>query len=172
MSVIQPFTEAEVRQANSAWGANCGPTALAFALQTTLDKVRPLIPRFAEKRFTNPTMMREAIHAAGRSFRDVSVPVRNRSGGLDIEPMFEPQLTIVRVQFTGPWTAPGANKLWAYRFTHWITTWAERSVPLVFDCNGGILSFDEWERDIVPEIIKTIPKADGGWHPTHIWRLR
>lgn len=41
------FTEDDMRCAAEAWGCNCGPSALAFALQTTLDAVRPALPGFA-----------------------------------------------------------------------------------------------------------------------------
>lgn len=35
-----PFTEDEMYAAAREWGCNCGPSALAFALQVPLDRVR------------------------------------------------------------------------------------------------------------------------------------
>lgn len=166
-----PFTEAEALAANKNWGANCGPQALAFALQCKLDRAYNLISGFAAKRYMNPTMMSNAIYQAGRTFKSIPVPKRNAGGGLDIEPMFDARIAIVRIQFTGPWTKAGANPKWGYRFTHWIATWHEREVPLVFDCNCGIEAVSTWEIEVVPRITESIENADGGWFPTHIWRL-
>lgn len=182
-----PFTEEQAQAAHDQWGCNCGPTALAFALQMPLSFVRPLLPDFPARKYTNPTMMREALKSAGQDFRIIKVPVRTPGGGLDIATMYgeNPKLKpdepfsmmtdspphLVRVQWTGPWTKAGANPKWGYRMTHWICTWLQRSVPLVFDCNGGVMHHEKWEAGIVPLITASIPRADGGWYPTHIWRL-
>lgn len=166
------FTEDEARAAYDAWGCNCGPSALAFALQCSLDKVRPLIPDFEAKRYTSPTMMRTALETVGRNFIDVRPKPRTAGGGLDIEPMFCHLMSLVRIQWTGPWTAPNANPKWAYRQTHWIATWTERNVALIFDINGGVRGPQSWEEEIVPMILEGIPRADGSWYPTHIWRLK
>ncbi len=125
------FSAAEAEQAHKDWQCNCGPTALAFALQCSLEEVRPLLPGFSEKRYTNPTMMRHALGLAGRKFAALST---NRvmddnpwgAGAFDVEP------TLIRVQWTGRWTEEGANPKWAYRYTHWICTF-EQDGPMVFD---------------------------------------
>ena len=162
------FTEAEAQAAYDEWGCNCGPTALAFALQCSLEYVRPLIPRFEERRYTNPTMMKAALQAANVNWREVRKP--NQDVMFD-QDEYQGRISLVRVQWTGPWTAPGANPRWAYRQTHWIATWTERSVPLLFDCNGGMRGPMSWEDEIVPVLTREIPRADGGYFPTHIWRL-
>lgn len=184
-----PFTDEQVRTAYQTWGCNCGPLALAFAMQMPLSFVKPLIPNFQSKRHTNPTMMRAALNAAGQEFKVIQLPVQKPGWGLDIAPMYgersNPPLDycpcpyktespphLVRVQWTGPWMEAGAKPKWRYRHTHWICTWLERGRPLVFDCNGGIMHHDTWETEIVPMICETIPQADGGWLPTHIWRLK
>lgn len=167
-----PFTEAEAQAAYDEWGCNCGPAALAFALRTKLDGVRMLIPDFDKKRYTSPGMMKAALKNAGIGFMAVTF-------GTKWQPyLFDDKTALVRVQWTGPWTAPGANPKWAYRQTHWIATWLEKTMrnessraTMVFDCNGGIRSFDSWEREIVLLLTKHTPRADGGWFPTHIWRL-
>ena len=85
---------------------------------------------------------------------------------------FAPELrgiALTRVQWGGPWTAPGANPKWAYRQTHWIASWSERGVPLLFDVNCGIDRFGGWEEQTVPELVKLYPRADGTWFTTHIW---
>lgn len=160
---VYPFTEAESRQAAQEWGCNCGPNALAFALQVKLDVVRPAIPGFESKRYTSPSMMKQALAGLGSPY--VDIPASRQE-------MFSVITALVRVQWTGPWTEPGMNPRWAYMHTHWITTFKGRSdEALLFDCNGGVRSFESWETEIVP-ILTNYPRAYGGWEPTHIWRLR
>lgn len=181
-----PFSEEDARRAFEEWGCNCGPTALAFALQTTLDKVRPLFPDFESRRYVSPTMMKWALETAGISFQAVRKCSRSSGSATDqrptapwlssdlicdIGPATRGRFSLVRIQFTGPWTAPGSNPRWAYRHTHWITSWSERRVELVFDCNGGVRSLNSWETEIVPLLTSNIQRADDGWFPTHIWRL-
>lgn len=60
-----PFTEAEFKAASDAWGCNCGPSALAFATQKSLEAARHAIPGFEAKRYTSPTMMRDALAFLG-----------------------------------------------------------------------------------------------------------
>jgi hypothetical protein len=173
-----PFTEDEARTANSEWGCNCGPAALAFALQVPLDKVRAaLAPTgFEQRRYTSPTMMREALANLGQDFD----AVRNPSGFADRgrAVMFARQMALVRIQWTGPWTADGKTQKWAARQTHWICCWADAhdvwqgGRRLVFDINGGMRTFDSWEREIVPLIVAEYPRADGGWYPANVWRLK
>lgn len=157
------FTEDDVQAAHDEWGANCGPTALAFALQIPLDDVRDAIPGFDDKRYTSPTMMRQALEHLGRPFQVIRPADRST--------MFQWSPSLVRVQWTGPWTAPNANPRWAYRHTHWIATYmVERQAAMLFDCNGGIRGFQSWQDEIVP-LLTNYDRADGGWHPTHVWKL-
>jgi hypothetical protein len=162
------FTEEQAKQASDEWGANCGPNALAFVLQKTIGEVRTLIPDFERKRYTSPTMMKSALHAAGRLFTNWAPEEQN---------LFHVDFAaLVRVQWTGPWTAPGMNPRWAYGYTHWIATWRNGSdhLPagdLVFDVNGGIRTFESWKTIIVPILTGLHKRGDGGWKPTHIWRL-
>jgi hypothetical protein len=172
VKLAYPFTEEEFNVAAREWGCNCGPSALAFATQKRLDAVRHAIPGFAEKRYTSPLMMKAALEFLRTPF--VAVTVREKRHPADVEGMFAGTPTLVRVQWTGPWTAPGANPKWAYRQTHWIVAWHGNveGAPMVFDCNGGVRGFSSWEDEIVPLILQAcVPRADGGWYPTHIWRL-
>lgn len=166
--ITYPFTQEEAEAAFNEWGCNCGPTALGFALQLPLSKIRPLILGFDEKRYTSPSMMKAALLLADKPYSPVRFPTKETMFDNDL---FRGRMSLVRIQWTGPWTAPDANPRWAYRQTHWITTWTERGVPLLFDCNGGIRGPDSWESEIVPVLTESIPRADGGWFPTHCWRL-
>jgi hypothetical protein len=187
MNYDYPFTMEEFEQANRDYGCNCGPSALAFALQVPLSEVRGQIPGFEERGYTSPTMMKSAVANLGRKFV---------AAVADVENMFAPQIALVRVQWTGPWTKPGANAKWAYRMTHWTACWrtnrrcncrdsafmeatcgqcgrtGEITSDFVFDCNGGIRSFESWKKEIVPLLTATYPRADGGWFATHIWRIQ
>lgn len=160
-----PFTEAECKAAYEEYGCNCGPTALAFACQLKLSAVRHAIPDFDAKRYTSPTMMKAALKNLGVSFKPYEF-IRVYAG------MFGERPALTRIQWTGPWTAPTANPKWAYRLTHWICTWkpADGSHK-VFDVNGGILDYEDWKNTVVPVIVASIPRADGSWFQTHIWRL-
>lgn len=163
MPYTYTFDANEMTQAAQDWGCNCGPSALAFALQVSLDEVRGLIPDFETRRYTSPTMMKAALAAAGVSFTQIRE--------LDRYGMFQETVSLVRVQWTGPWTAATANPKWAYWHTHWIATVLEGNTPVVFDCNSGMTTLESWECDLVPLITKQISRADGGWFPTHIWQL-
>lgn len=157
------FTEEEAQAAHDEWGCNCGPAALAFALQADLSAVRHAIPGFDDKRYTSPTMMKAALAYLGRAYEVRPV---SRAGMFDID-----RVTLVRVQWTGPWTAPGANPRWAYGATHWIAAYLHFGHRLVFDINGGISFFEDWDSKIAPVLAALHKRADGRWLPTHCWAL-
>lgn len=170
MPVIQPFTEEQFRTANAEWGCSCGPGALAFALQTSLDHARYLLPKF--EGYVNPTMMKAALKEAGRRFSDFRPPPAKPGYCQDIEKMFSERMAVCRIQWEGPWTDPGASPRWAYRHTHWVATWMERSVCLMFDVNSGIVGLEKWDVEIASQIMAEIPKASGHWSVTHVLRLQ
>lgn len=149
----------EADAAHDAWGCNCGPGAIAAILNMRLDEVRPLLGDFERKRYTNPTLMWEILNRTGRPWRRC---------GKDW-----PVFGLARIQFEGPWTAPGVNPKAAYRMTHWVASWKHPDRGHgVFDINQtdngtGWARFEDWERFIVPAIVESIPRANGKWHVTH-----
>lgn len=161
-----PFTQEQANAAADSWGCNCGPAALAFACQKPLDAARYAIVDFDRKRYTSPSMMRAALAELRREIVTVRRPTRDE--------MFSHLPSLVRIQWTGPWSKPGVPAVAAYRHTHWVCCWLEGpeiegGPPLVFDVNGGVLHVSDWENEIVPLLL---PKdGDGKWHPTHVWRL-
>lgn len=164
-----PFTQAEFEAAHCEWGCNCGPSALAFVLGSSLDRVRPAIPGFEGKRYTSPSMMRFATAAMAMT---LSVLENEPPDGLSVEEMFVgggPSL--VRVQWCGPWTRPGVPPVARYRNTHWVVAFVRNGQRSVFDCNGGVRDFGSWCSEIVPAILESYPKANGLWYPTHRWRV-
>ncbi len=176
-----PFTAAEFNDANDRWGANCGPGALAAMLGLKIDDVRSHIPKFDERRYTNPSMMQAALRSLG-------VPYREVDDGLDRESL-EPgdverakfkQITnwpvygLMRIQWEGPWCNPGVPPAAAYRYTHWIGVVKDEramSGSFFFDINGGWFEPNYWAIEVVEPITKEIKRATGFWHPTHRWEL-
>lgn len=154
------FTAEDAARASEEWGANCGPTAIAAIIGMTLDEVRPHMGDFERKGYTNPTLMWETLNRLGRPWRKS-------------KPEW-PGYGLVRIQWEGPWTEPGANPRWAYRHTHWVGGWrTEQRGYGVFDINAigngtGWCALADWERVIVPWILReAVPRANGKWHITH-----
>lgn len=166
------FSANDLMQASQEWGCNCGPAALAFALQRRLDVARRAIPDFESKRYTSPTMMKKALANLAVGYEQIECEAvrdpRLRSVMCNAFP------SLVRVQWTGPWTAPGANPRWAYSRTHWIAAWLDsyREREMIFDCNSGIVEFNHWTDEVIPKLTACYKNADPfGWYATHVWRL-
>jgi len=159
-----PFTEAEFAQAARDWGCNCGPSALAFALKIPLAEVRGAIPEFERKGYTSPTMMKAALDALGVAWTAHKPPSPQEMHVVN-------RVCLVRVQWTGPWTALGANPRWAYGATHWVCSYWFDGHPCVFDCNGGTVPLNSWRHSTVPFILSHIKRSNGGWFVTHLWSI-
>jgi hypothetical protein len=155
-----------LEEAQSAWDGkfNCGPAAICAALNLTPDELRPLMPGFAEKGYTNPTLMFETLDRCKVNYRRVyrgDTPMPH-----DAFPVLRHGL--VRIQFGGPWTNPGVPMRVRYRQTHWIA--ARNQSTEIFDamCVGGWTLFKEWSTKLMPWLIRECyPKATGRWWPTH-----
>jgi hypothetical protein len=157
------FSEEDAQHAYETWGANCGPNALAFALQLPLEAVRTHIPHFEERRYTSPSMMRAALFNLKRGYLVMPRPAQSL--------MFHEQPALVRIQWGGPWIINGKPARWAARQTHWIATWFNEFIPMVFDVNGGIREFNDWKEIIVPPLTASVKRCDGTWSIANIWRL-
>jgi hypothetical protein len=160
------FDAKEAGDAYEAWGCNCGPGALAAMLGLTPNEVRPHIPGFDDKRYTNPTMMKQALKSLGVAWHD-----RKATGHTLCN------YGLVRVQWLGPWTDPGAPAKWAYRQTHWIGSAVLNPADpridqlYIFDINCGWTSFTKWALETVPTLTTLYPRSYGTWLPTHRWEL-
>lgn len=180
MRIRVQFTEADADEASRQWGCNCGPGALAAILGKPLHAVRAACEAsgFATRGYMSPTMMKAALASLGVHWHARTVDAFTL-GGLAF-----PNHGLARIQWEGPWTNAGANPKWAYRFTHWVASWKRLGAdvpvadavlsqlsPVVFDINGGVMSLDDWESDVVPLITASIPRADGDWHVTHCWEV-
>ena len=164
MTLTYTFSEAEAEYAYRTWGANCGPTALAFALQMPIHAVRYHIPQFDERGYTSPSMMKAAVANLNRKICVVTKPAQCD--------MFSNLPALVRIMWGGPWIVNGKPHRWAARQSHWICTYRDDTgADMVFDVNGGILGFMEWERQIVPPLAASVPRCDGTWYVSNVWRI-
>lgn len=146
------YSPPDVDAAHDAFGANCGPCALAALLRRPVMAVRDAFPWYPSKPWCSPIQLVGALAA----LRTRGVSRRHDPG----DHTFRDGLAYV--QWTGPWTAPGASPRWAYRHTHWIAVAC--SGELVYDANlGSWLHSDEWAEDIAPQLIRDVKRADGGW---------
>jgi hypothetical protein len=158
---VRPIPDEEAGRAYDDWGANCGPGALAAIMDMTLDAVRPHLIGFDQKRYTNPTMMFDALRSLKAVF-EVTKPGR-----------IWPDNGLARVQWDGPWTEPSVPARVAYRHTHWVATHWNGTNYGIFDINAtangsGWCSMADWCGTIAPWIMKElVPKSTGRWHLTH-----
>ena len=158
--------------AGDTWGFNCGPAAIAVMNRLTIEELRPHLGDFESKRYTNPTLMWAILKSIGanwraRSVREVLAAPRDSW----------PDYGLARVQWEGPWTAPGVPIAARYRQTHWVGAMKVGEQRGIFDINclnsGGWVALSDWSRTIVPFILKEChPKADGNWHLTHSVELQ
>jgi hypothetical protein len=160
------FTAEDAARAYEEWGANCGPGALAAICGLTLAEARAHLRGFDQKRYTNPSMMWAALAALGKPWRRVPWPLT------------WPEYGLARIQWHGPWMAPGVPPKVAYWHTHWV---GARSAPGdigIFDINAigngtGWCSLKDWGETLVPWLLSECePKADGLWSITHAVEVR
>ena len=167
------FTLDDAQRARDEWNFNCGPAALAVVSGLTLQDLRPQMGDFESKGYTNPTLMFDCLNRLGINWkpRKARGPTGWHSDGLHVWPRFG----LCRVQWEGPWTAPGVPIRVRYRHTHWIAvdSTIEGEEPNVFDvncmCVGGWVPLSEWRHSVVPWLLKQcVPRANGAWHLTHV----
>jgi hypothetical protein len=161
------FTVDEANAAATSWGFNCGPGAIAGVLGYTPAELRPRLGDFERKGYTNPSLMWEVLDGLGVTWRRRTLSVDPR-----LKKPFWPLFGFARIQWEGPWTAPGVPIAARYRRTHWVGGIRLSDEVFVFDinclCVGGWVPLGEWSSHVVPWILEECqPKADGRWHITH-----
>jgi len=168
MKISKPrFTAEAADRAYDEWGANCGPGAIAAICGLTLDELRPHMGDFEIKGYTNPSLMWQVLDSICVRWRLVR-PARTW-----------PDYGLARVQWEGPWTAPGVPPRAAYRHTHWVGAARRRAcdgrqIVGIFDINAigngsGWCSLEDWTGTLVPWILEAcVPRANGRWHLTHV----
>jgi hypothetical protein len=173
-ALVSPrFTLIDAVRAGEEWNFNCGPAALAVVAGLTPDEIRRQMGDFEGKGYTNPTLMFDCLNRLGLAWKPHKAigPTDWHPDNLHVWPRFG----LVRVQWEGPWTAPGVPIRVRYRHTHWIAvdSTIEGEEPNVFDvncmCVGGWVPLSEWTASVVPWLLKQCePKASGAWHLTHV----
>lgn len=159
----------EAQAAVDEWGFNCGPGALCAILDMTPAEIRPHLGDFERKRYTNPTLMRQILDGLHVVYQWEVVPVRYLN--------VWPENSLIRVQWSGPWTGPAVPMQARYRHTHWIGCRYNGSAAVdIFDvnamCCGGWIPLTEWRDQLVPWLLKECePRANGRWWQTHIVRV-
>jgi hypothetical protein len=177
--VLLRFTLDDVQRGAEEWGLNCGPAAIAAIAGTTLDELRPHLGDFESKRYTNPTLMWSILNNLKLRWRNILTQCSSENQGMLAWPSFG----LARIQWEGPWTAPGVPMRVRYRHTHWVAVvtdsgWYNNmepgsSEPNIFDvncmCVGGWVPLSEWANSVVPWLLgECEPKANGKWHLTHV----
>lgn len=160
MNPTLSITKEETDAAHAEWGCNCGPSALAAALDLKLDQVRPHLLDFEQRGYMSAAMMRGALARLGFSAR----PVRDGRyyDGLAL------------VQWSGPWLKPGVHWAERLRRTHWVAMRQHDHWQWVFDVNNddfGWVPLHYWTMVTAPRIIREAVKGgDGKWEWTHSWQ--
>lgn len=140
------YVPPDLEEAADAWGANCGPGALAALFSRPLAQVKDLLPGWPG--YTNPTHMLRALDSANWYYDDRLEDFQGRG--------------LAFVQWVGPWDQPGKQR-WAYRYTHWIGfCQCGSGETAVYDVNNGCgwCWFDDWAREIAPLLF---PKRATGY---------
>lgn len=160
--MITRFSADDADRAFAEWGANCGPGAIAAVTGMTLDELRPYLGDFERKRYTNPTLMWKILDQLGVRWSKT------------MRPQSWPRYGLARIQWEGPWTAPGVPPRVAYRHSHWVGADARNPQNVgIFDINAinngtGWCEVSDWCGVIAPFILEQCePGASGRWHLTH-----
>jgi hypothetical protein len=169
------FSLEEAQSAADEWGLNCGPAAVAAVCRLALYDLRPHLGDFEQKGYTNPTLMWRILNSIGATWKRPSL---NQMSSENQGMLAWPSYGLARVQWEGPWTAPGVPMRVRYRHTHWVgvDSTIEGEEINIFDvncmCVGGWVPFSEWLGSVVPWLLRQCePKANGRWHLTHVEHL-
>lgn len=171
MSVL--YTPPDLLAAHDAWGANCGPGALAAALRVPVMALRDAFPWFPAQPHTTPRKLEQVLRALVLQDRTWewgrAVEGNRRATG------------VAMVQFTGPWTDPArAGEPWTRRvapqFTHFVAVNALGGHVHVYDVNNGEagdwLPEHDWEAHTAPELLdfyRSRDKRTTGWTVAIRW---
>jgi hypothetical protein len=161
------FTDEELHAANQDWGCNCGPASLAAICGLSLKEARLCLGEFEHKGYMNVRMMRAAIAAAGWTItHEARVSSESQMWPLG-------KLGLVRVQWGGPWIIDGKPTRWASCYSHWVgAVRGPADITYVYDINSGLVSYGEWERGVVPLILREcVPRNDGTFFLSHAWSV-
>lgn len=165
------YTPADVLSANAAWGASCGPGALAALLGEPVMFLRPLFPR----PWTTPTVMQQAL-IAKLGAQAVAVHQVPEAGTLDRRI----RRGLLFIQLRGRWDRAPVRV--QYQHTHWVAF--ERAGPsardlFIYDVNagtaqvrGGWAAAYQWETETLQGICADHAGASGDWFIRTVLEVR
>lgn len=157
----------DVEAAHEAWGANCGPCAVAAVLRRPVMDMHKLFPGFEQRRFVNPSQMRAALHFAGQLSG-----VTHRVCSMDEREAGVLSYGVACLFFSRPWNSPGVPVGAAYQRSHWVgVAMLTDGRRCYYDINawqahgprGMWVFWPYWEKEILPQVVASYPKADGGY---------
>jgi hypothetical protein len=154
------YVPPDVQAAYEAFGANCGPAALAAMLGRPVMDLRRAIEPF--RGFMSFADMIRSLKSLGvehvtmrKDFKLIGALVADAH-------KWDGRLTII--QWGGKWLQPGVHPGAALSRTHWIAV--RHSPELAYDVNageyGGWLTFGQW-GELAKAIMAEVPKCDGQW---------
>lgn len=136
-------TPHDVHVARAAFGANCGPAALAAILSLGVCDVMQLFPQFPHRPTTAPRQMRRALAICG----------------LHVESIKEfPDFGLALVAAVGPWSRWKSAGGWILRYTHWVAVRGRE----IYDINeAGWSSIESWSVAVASTFQGAWPKVSG-----------
>ena len=146
----------DTTEAYDAWGANCGPAALAALTRRPVMGLREHCQPW--KGYLSFAGMLKALRSVGvghlvvrRDFKTI-----NETGTVERYPG---RLSLI--QWGGPWLRAGVHPGAALCRTHWVAV--QHNPRAVYDVNSGDWQdFDEWVH-VARAIMRETPRSDGTW---------
>lgn len=158
-----PYDALESLEANSAWGANCGPHSIAAYCHVHLETVRLAMPA-PFKRWMNPSNISETL-------RYLRVQSDLASCAKKMQRPPDSLRAIMRIQWEGSWLKPGVPAKAAYCHTHYIAVLPGALVMDTFQDPSIVQPWEAWQTGLEAAIREHMPKVTG-WHFTHVWTPR
>lgn len=153
------YVPTDAAEAYDAWGATCGPNALAAALGRPVMSLREAMHPY--KGYTAFAGMTRALDRLGEPYAVLRKDFRR----LDVDASaWSRRLTIV--QWHGSWMTPGVHPGAALSRTHWVAV--DHATRLVYDVNagptgdGGWFGMEDWKR-LAATIMVEVRGCNGDW---------
>lgn len=164
---MRPHAPTDILACSEAWGANCGPAALAAALGVQVADVRDAVSSdgdFKDRSFMGIMDMKTAIHRYGATLGNECYDAAAVKMFDDPWPGMNNR--VVMIQWRGSWeSVPRA----AAAHRHWIAQIVLEDETIVFDANEEQwITFEDWRDRIVPQLL---PPRATGWRPAYVGQV-
>lgn len=164
------YVPPDAEEAHKAFGANCGPTALAALLGRPVMAVRPAFPWFPQTPWCSPNQLVEAVHAAmpgalvHRVYPRVHAPEDSFAACL---PSAFQSHGLATIQIDGPWCQLSDVRV-AYRYTHTVASRMLGGELWIYDINAGPSErpgawapFVWWAEHVMAALVRDEKRATG-----------